>query len=95
MHSYVINVASILNTVGVNCCANLDMQLTVECVDGLAMLKWNIQKIPMTTFSLKYECNSNASCYEFDGEEVAIMMFVTFHAQFTFIYTEVEKALAL
>lgn len=75
-----------------NCCANLEMQLTVECVDGLAMLKWNIQKEPQTTYLLKYECNSTASCHEFDGGEVAIIILVTFHVQFTFIYTEVEVA---
>ena len=93
MHGYVINVASILNTIGMNCCANPDMLLTVECVDGLAMLKWNIQKKPKTAYLLKYECNSIASCHEFDGGEVAIMIYVIFHVQFTFI-TEVEKALA-
>ena len=66
-----INVASILNTVGMNCCANLEMQLTVECVDGLAMLKWNIQKESRTAYLLKYECNSIPSCHKFDGGEVA------------------------
>ena len=45
------------------------MNLTVKCVDGLAMLKWNTQDDPEYFFVVDYGCNSTASCS--GGEKVA------------------------
>ena len=54
-----------------NCCADLDIELTVECVNGLTLLNWRTRNVPIFGFDVNYGCSSNVNCS--GGTKVAII----------------------
>ena len=58
-----------------SCHSDPDIELTVECVDGLALLQWNIQNKPTFGFDVNYSFNANLS----GGTKVTIIWPLTHH----------------
>ena len=44
-----------------DCCAVLDIQLTVERVNGLTLLEWKTGNVPVFGFDVNYGCSSNVN----------------------------------